>query len=152
MEKIIPCPICQIAMQHAGNFSIYYCPTNEIVFSKLKTSLEITHAHVYLDNLGQQVYAKIIAAEYCFDIYTKRIDESSQLPEADPIPRTVIKVLKKINRPTWNQTPGMTFNFDIATSDQFEFVELLTINSAVSLPWGDDSKVRDAVKTYLTFS
>lgn len=140
------CPVCQAPMEQAGNLNIYSCPFNKINIKllKLNVSLDINHANVFLNDLGQQTFAKIISAEYSFEIFNsdKHCLES----------KTIIKALKKINRPTWNQTPGMTFNLDVAASDQFEFVELITINSAISLPWDNHDKVRDAVKTYLLFS
>lgn len=123
------CPVCKILMEPTGIF--YFCPSNNADFLE-------THAHIYFNDSNKQTYMKIIVSEYCFQIYI------------DPVPRTVIREMKKINRPVWSQASSMTF--EVAVSDQFDFVELITINSVVNLPWDNYSKVRDAIKTYLLFS
>lgn len=138
----VSCPVCQNPMIQAGNPSIHYCPKRKINFPLLNIDLEMSHATVYLNNLYEQAFLKIISAEYCFEIYSQRIDEHSHLTEIDPIPRTIIKKLQRNDKSSWEHS----------VDTRFEFMDFLTINVTVNLPWNDHVKVREAVKTYLVFS
>lgn len=138
----IPCPVCQNIMHQTGNPKMHCCPKRKINFPLLNIDLEMSHATVYLSDSGEQIYLKIISAEYCFEIYAQRIDESSYLPEIDPIPRTIIKKLQRNDKSSW----------DHSVDTQFEFMEFLTIDAVVNLPWNNHSKIRDIIKTYLVFS
>lgn len=130
----ISCPVCQKPMLQAGNSKIHYCPKSKINFSLLNIVLEMSHATVYLSDSGEQTYLKIISAEYCFEVFG--IDEYSSAP------KTVIKKLQRNDRSSW----------DHSVDTQFDFVDFLTIDAMVDLPWNNYPKVRDIVKTYLVFS
>lgn len=117
-------------MQQAGNPNIHVCPPRKINFPKLNTTLEISHATVYVNENGKITYQKIVAAEYSFEIFS------------DSEPKTIIKVLKKVEKTAW----------DHSTNKQFKFQDLITINAVVTLPWRNFPKVRDCVKTYIVFS
>lgn len=130
----VSCPVCQNPMIQAGNPSIHYCPKRKINFPHLNVNLDMSHATVYVSDSGRQIYSNIISAEYRFEI--SDVDEDSSTP------KTIITRLQRNDKSSW----------DHSVDTQFEFMDFLTINVMVNLPWNDHSKVREAVKTYLVFS
>ena len=116
-------------MQQSGNPNIHTCGPRKISFPSLNAILEMSHASVYLNEAGEQIFRQIIAGNYSFDIY---LDQQ----------KTVIKALKFVKKNAW----------DHSTNKQYEFQPLITIHAAVDLPWRNYNRVNESVKTYVVFS
>lgn len=125
----VPCPVCHNVMQQSGNPNIHTCGPRKISFPSLNAILEMSHASVYLNEAGEQIFRQIIAGNYSFDIY---LDQQ----------KTVIKALKFVKKNAW----------DHSTNKQYEFQPLITIHAAVDLPWRNYNRVNESVKTYVVFS
>lgn len=139
MENNILCPVCQKPLEQTGNPQIYFCPVTKIYFPYLNVNLDMSHANIYLNETGGIKYLKIISGGYLFDIFG--ITDLTRAPE---YPQTVIKKLQKIKE--------TNLDFITHVGKEFHFVDMITINSILNLPWHNHDKVQKTVKTYLLFS